>query len=303
VFKQAAHIDFMIIGAQKCGTTSLHMYLRDHPKIFMPLQKETEFFSYKDNFERGRELYLNNYFSGAEDKICGEASPHYMYFTSVPEKIFSMFPNIKLIAILRNPVERCYSHYSMLARQGFEKRSFSEAIKELSKIKIDFPVERKTESPLKENNFYLAFGLYGNILKHYLKFFTKEKILLLFTEELESEPKKVLKNVFEFLHVKSSYVPRNIEKKYHVGGEKRFPWLEEILLERRIVRQVIRLLTITENNYNAFKFWLRQSNIIPVQKKEINRKERDYLRSFYLEDVRLLEDNFSVKVPWEDFRI
>lgn len=120
---QINKVDFLVIGAQKSGTTSIFNYLSSHPSIFMPQCKEVCFFT--RDFERGVDWYFSNYFPSAPaSSIKGEASPHYMYFKNVPERIASLFPDIKLIAVLRNPITRAYSHYQMTVRRNLEKRSF-----------------------------------------------------------------------------------------------------------------------------------------------------------------------------------
>ena len=128
-------IDFLVIGAARSGTTSLAAYLRSHPSIYLPLEKETCFFSDNDRYNKGVDWYLQSYFHcrKSENKIIGEATPAYMLFKYIPERIFSTTPNTKLIAILRNPIYRAYSHYRFAKRLGIESRDFNEAIKDLIK--------------------------------------------------------------------------------------------------------------------------------------------------------------------------
>ncbi len=111
--------DFFIIGAPKCGTTALHSYLRDHPRIFMPERKEIHFFCEDLNFPRrssvrDRDEYLGLFAAATDDMLIGEGSASYLYSDVAVAKILTANPNAKLIAILRNPVEMAYSFHSQL---------------------------------------------------------------------------------------------------------------------------------------------------------------------------------------------
>src|SRR6266487_1947701 len=112
-------LDFIIIGAQKAGTTSLYHYLREHPGIYMPPEKEAPFFTSKGSFLRDWEQFAADYFGAASvEQRWGKATPAYMADPRVAARIHSLMPRVLLIALLRNPVERAYSHYMMSVRRG-----------------------------------------------------------------------------------------------------------------------------------------------------------------------------------------
>jgi len=130
--------DFIIIGVQRGGTTSLYKYMTKHPKIIPALKKEIHFFDNK--FGKGLSWYESQFMQNpffcllkrkrkSEDTITGEASPYYIYHPHVPKRISKILPNVKLIAILRNPIERAFSHYNHEVRLGAEKLSFEDALK------------------------------------------------------------------------------------------------------------------------------------------------------------------------------
>ena len=132
----------------------------------MPPEKEVEFFQDNQKFIRGKEWYYNEYFSLAPPTaVKGEASTYYMMFTCVPERIHQLYPDIKLFALLRNPIERAYSHYRMAVRRGFENRSFEQSVSE----SIDMATRADRE--IDHNREYLMFGEYGRIIKNYLRSF------------------------------------------------------------------------------------------------------------------------------------
>jgi len=206
--------NFIIIGAQRCGTTSLYNYLIKHNKIFSASQKELHFFDLK--FDKGEEWYqkqfgrkrfLGKIFSKNQQNefVTGEASPYYIFHPLTPYRISKMLPKIKLIAILRNPIDRAYSHYYFEKKLGIEKLSFEEVIKEESKR-----LYGETEK-IKNNKFYnsfnhqnysyLARGKYYDQLKIWYKLFAKEQILIICSEDFYENPNLVTNNALKFLNL------------------------------------------------------------------------------------------------------
>lgn len=219
--------DFIIIGESKCGTTSLYNYLIQHTAINPALSKEINFFNwshdkplnwYRAHFPTKLKKNLTkNVFK--KPFLTGEATPLYLFNSLVPKRIFKIIPNVKIIIILRNPIDRAYSHYHDLGiRLGKEKRTFDDAIR--SEIKI---LEQKNYVVTDyDGNFserlyqYVARGIYLAHLRIWMKTFSKKQFLILKTEELEENASKILNNVFEFLSL-PSYVKINFEKKHNVS--------------------------------------------------------------------------------------
>ena len=127
-------LDFCGIGAPRCGTTSLHDILIQHPNIFLPSVKEVHFFNNPQNYSKGLGWYEQFFKRDNKYKIYGEITPSYIYHPNVPERIHTTFgKDIKLIINLRNPVSRAFSHYKINKRKGFEKATFIEAVKRSEK--------------------------------------------------------------------------------------------------------------------------------------------------------------------------
>lgn len=215
-------LDFIVIGSPKAGTTTLYEWMREHPDLYMPDGKELPFFS-EDYYTKGLHWYLESHFNGANTKkLWGKATPQYMNGIGevMPEKIakriHDTIPEAKLIAVLRNPVERAYSHYKMIVRRGHEKRSFEEAIAELTS-KEGIADSRKHQT---ETNSYIYSGEYGRILSYYYKYFSKGQILILFDGELRNNRTNAIKKVFNFLGVDDSFVPKSIKTDFHKGSSK-----------------------------------------------------------------------------------
>jgi len=128
----AKSLDFIIIGAQKAATTSLYKYLNAHPAIFMPPDKEVPFFTRPDLYQKGLAWYLQTHFANASpDQLWGKATPQYMCDPQAPARIYHALPEVKLIASLRHPIKRSFSHYKMAVHRGVEQRTFDEAISDL----------------------------------------------------------------------------------------------------------------------------------------------------------------------------
>ena len=122
------HPDFLVIGAQKAGTTSLFSLLSKHPNTYLPPGKEVRFFSSDLLYAKGAEWYFRENFRAAKPTdVTGEVSPQYMCHDKVPGRIKELLPNIKFIVILRHPLKRAFSHYQMSVRRGQENRDFVEA--------------------------------------------------------------------------------------------------------------------------------------------------------------------------------
>lgn len=217
--------NFFILGAAKCGTTSLNAYLRQHPEIFMSRKKETNFFS--DGFQGfGSVVNPNRYFelfsSVKDEKIIGEASHSYMTSPSTAATLRLLFPEAKFVVILRNPADRAYSLYNHLRRYGHEPlASFEKALE----LEVSRSSSQRFIKSCKENiyNFkYFSSGLYAEQINRYLQLFDKEQFLFLKLDDLNNNPENTLKSIFRFLDVDDSFeVSAKIKNKG--GVTARFP--------------------------------------------------------------------------------
>ena len=212
--------DFLILGAQKAGTTALYAYLRRHPQITGPSWKEVSFFD--RHYARGEAWYRGNFPNTLRARgLVGEASPSYLFHPLAPERVAGLVPEAKLIVLVRNPVDRAFSHYQHEVAFGREPLSFEEAL-----AAVDDRLRGEEERMLGDpayfshawwNYTYRARGRYAEQLERWLAVFPREQLLIVPSDDLLLEPGRAHARVLEFLgadpHRLDSY-PRVFERQY-----------------------------------------------------------------------------------------
>lgn len=197
--------NFIIIGVQKGGTTSLFRYLTQHPNVMPGYKKEVKFFD--GNYQRGLDWYRFNFPLTTQmidpQAQTGEASPSYVFHPLVAQRIKEALPNIKLVLLLRDPVARAYSHYQGNYRKGSEILSFQEAIeheeRRLAGERVNI-IDNQKYPMFKYLTFsYLARGIYIEQVKNWFESFSHEQLLVLKSEDFFNNPPLVLTRVFTFL--------------------------------------------------------------------------------------------------------
>ena len=198
---------FLIIGAQRSGSTSLHRYLSMHPCILPPLRKEVHYFDFQ--FEKGPRWYLAH-FPGAHGRpgagrraVSFESSPYYMVHPLAPKRIEAFNPDMKLIAIVRDPIDRALSHYHHERRRGIETLSFEDAIalepERLSGAERLLEQTPHCYSYCHHHFSYLDRGRYAHYLEPWLDHFPRKNLLVLKSEDLFEDANSVADRVFDFL--------------------------------------------------------------------------------------------------------
>ncbi|MGB7519477.1 MAG: sulfotransferase domain-containing protein [Spirulinaceae cyanobacterium] len=201
--------NFLIIGAMKAGTTSLYNYLEQHPQIYMSSLKEPNFFSYKGNKQQPittKEEYCSLFTQVRDEIAIGEASTTYLSSRQAPNKIYQMIPQVKLIAILRDPAERAYSQYLMHYRS-------KNLVLEEKEILNGF-----TQSIAEKRPGLVGGGRYYNCLKRYLNVFDPNQLKICFFEDLKTQPTSLLQELFAFLQVENDFIVTQSSKAYNSGG-------------------------------------------------------------------------------------
>lgn len=204
--------EFLIVGAQKAGTTSLYNCLKQHPQVSAAHKKEIHYFS--QYYDKGFDWYLDHFPERPPGILSGEASPFYLFHPHSANRIASQLPSVKIIIILRNPVERAISHYHQQARRHHEKLSMIDAFKaEAARIQKPWQrlLEGKQQSGVKiQQCSYLKRGEYLEQLQRYEQHFPASQILLLESEAFFDNPAPVLKKLFAFLGIDTSFMPADL---------------------------------------------------------------------------------------------
>jgi lipopolysaccharide transport system ATP-binding protein len=222
---------FIIIGAQRAGTTSLYDYLSRHPDVAVAVtpgdvwwSKEVHFFDYR--FWRGLDWYRSCFPLASSrsiarrkgrDLVAGEATPTYLLHPAVPERVAATLPDVRLIAILRDPIERAYSHYQLMVRTRREKLSFEDAL-DAEEGRIAGEVERMLADPrYKSGAFrdhtYITRSLYADQVERWFEHFPREQLLVLGAEEFLTQPAETYERVLSFIGLRpwrpQEFAPRN----------------------------------------------------------------------------------------------
>ncbi len=229
--------DFLIIGAMKAGTTSLYHNIVKHPKIVPALWKEIYFFD--SRYSKGLDWYRVHFSLrsqkrlGGLSRITGEASPSYLYHPHAARRVHEHLPDVRLIVLLRNPVERAYSHYHHEIRRGGETRSFEEAIEqEEASLSGELDKIMKDEHYYSRNYMrrsYLNRGIYIDQLKTWMNYFDREQFLILKSGDFYKDPPSILRRVYGFLDL-PDWQPDDLRK----YGSRGYPKIAESTRERLV---------------------------------------------------------------------
>lgn len=208
--------DFIIIGAQKSGTTSLETYISEHPQVIKALKKEVHFWGW--HFQRGIDWYLAHFPQILPNSgyITGEATPNYLEqlasFDHGIERIYQTFPHLKLLVVLRNPIDRAFSQYNHWSSFHWEKRSFIEVVdQELALLEKMPDIPQGNQEYWSNTVGYLGRGVYIEFLKKWLEFFPREQFLILGAESFYQQTSATLEIVWQFLNL-PSYQLTNYKK-------------------------------------------------------------------------------------------
>ena len=209
---------FIILGVQRGGTTSLYDYLTQHPRIAHAKRKEVHYFDL--NYAEGTSWYEKQFPWSVRLRskmITGEASPYYIFHPYVRDRVAKVVPDAKFIVLLRDPVDRAYSHYQHCVRRGWETLSFADAIRE-EPVRLAGEVEKLAADDYTSYNHqhfsYVTRGVYVDQITHWYERFDPSQFLILRSEDLFTDPATVTNSVFEFLGLDplglETYAHRNL---------------------------------------------------------------------------------------------
>ena len=222
--KHERRVDFVICGTQRGGTTALFRSLQEHPDICWPIRKEVHFFDSERNFRAKKPRYseYQSFFNPQSfHKVLGETTPAYMYWYDAPKRIWQYNPNMKLIMILRNPIDRAYSHWN-LTRHRDPDVSFWDAIRnERERCRSALPLQHRFFS-------YVDRGFYVEQLRRLWTYFDERQMLIVRNEDLRSRPQDVIDKICRFLGIQA--FP---EAKPPIAREPRYPYQGQMSTRER----------------------------------------------------------------------
>ena len=284
--------NFLIIGAAKAGTTSLYRYLEQHPDVFMSELKEPRFFALENDpldyhgpndpsahcEYKTLEAYTTLFSGVAHETAIGEASTLYLYHPDAAGRIRHYVPDMKLIAVLRHPVEQAYSNFVFLRRDGREP---SEDFREAVGLE-EHRVKQLRWGPLWH---YTGRGFYGEQLERYFALFDRSQIRVILYENLRRDPVAVCQEIFGFLGITQDFTP-DVSVDWNVSGIPRSRQLHRFLLEPKRLRTALGRL-LPEASKRRISFWLQQQNLAPAP--ALDPALRRELCEVFRDDVTRLE--------------
>ncbi len=300
--------EILILGAPKCGTSSLYEYLKEHPQIFLPLRKELHFFSRHtiskyingpgDNINLQKicfsfEDYTSFFEAADENKIIAEVSTSYFFKADeYLDEIKTALPSLrKIIIVLRNPVKRMYSNYMHQVRIEKELLSFSEAL--------------EAEDERKKNMWgtfwwYKTQSYYFQSLQTLAEAFGKNKLLIVTQEEMDANTPSLLKKIFTFLEVDNTFVPANLSIRYNKGGKYKknalLTWLMKPSAFRKIIGFIIPKIFMKKLKRIRDSYIEKKT----VSVKKISNEMVESYNDFFTDDIRKIKQEFNINLA-EDF--
>ncbi|MFA6204148.1 MAG: sulfotransferase domain-containing protein [Gallionella sp.] len=258
------HLDFLILGAQKSGTTSLHDWLIQHADIRLPALKETHFFSHQSRFEKGMDWYLAQFpVDFRKCTLTGEIDPEYLYIESAVEKIKQLTDANKFIVVLRHPLQRAYSHYLMTVRRGFEDLPFDRAIEaekeRLSQFDNAFAIDHQS---------YISRSLYSKQISRYFSVFPEGEFLFIKFDDLIDKERgsEVYQRICEFIGTAHDLSQVDRSKSSNQASSPRWEWIKNLIYrkgQRSLLRKVVRGFISDDAKLKLFMFIdrLNQKNL------------------------------------------
>ncbi len=266
--------NFLVIGAEKSGTTWLKHVLNEHPDIFVPPIKEVHFFDKDENFEKGIKWY-SSFFAENREKCCGEITPGYLANSSISaQRIRKMFPEVKIIAILRNPVDRAISNYNMLFAAGIESRLIDEVL--------------RPGDPLVDK------GKYKEKLKPFFENFPRDSILIHNYDDLSLNPSGIIASIEEFLGLTPHKSYHNIGKRIFKGRKVRYQWINHLISLLKPLYRLVGLRGKFKTVKKKIFKWNTREGGGPNDHQKLEGSQYRKLLNYFEEDIAFLEDLWEI---------
>ncbi len=285
--------NFIVLGAPKCGTTSLHLYLSEHPEIFMTEQKEIHFFLSDDahwgTWNRGLEWYSSLFKAGKSYPMRGEASPGYVIegqTEDAAKKISEVLPEVKLIYLIRDPIRRTKSHFLESYFLGYLPKG----------ICLDDIISNRGINDRPHDFYYKDFvytSLYNRQLRLLLKHHDLNNIFIATQEQLQTQPQRILTEIFNFLGIDSAFIPMSLNTRLNVSSEKQ----KRVIDPLRFLSNSSLYRKLSAHVPDGFKDAYRKviSKVVDVNKlTELSIENEEHLQSLFRTDIQEFEFKTSM---------
>ncbi len=277
--------DFFIVGAPRAGTTSLHRYLDQISDVFM-CPKGSGFFS---EFATGRVKTIQEYkklFEKAfENQLIGDATPMYLSDPTTPKKIHESNPYAKIIILLRDPIERSFSHYLSFIRNGYEKESFSKQLQRYFEIKS----QQGTF-----HDYVIMPSFYYDSISRYFEIFGEKQVKIWLYEEFSNDVEKIVKEIMNFLDIDSE-LPKNVGKKYNEYAQLPNN-IQKSIIQNQLISGMAKKF-LPKSTRLTFCNMLNKNNLKPVlQESEIKK-----LHKIFVEDAEKIQKLLKRNLNWNNF--
>lgn len=272
--------DFIIIGSMKCATSSLHEQLALQPGIFMSELKEPNFFSNDEQYAKGMAWYLSLFKTAKADAICGESSTHYSKLPTYPQtidRLYQHLPEVKLIYVMRHPIDRLISHY------------IHEWTQRIISVEINQAIAQHPE--------LIEYSRYSLQLQPYFSTFDQEQVLPVFFERLLSNPQEELERICRFIGYQGSPNWQTELEAQNVSSERiRQSPIRDFFVEASLLKE-IRQNVIPK----SWRTWIR--SLWAMKKKpEIEPQKLEYLKAIFDQDLAVLGSWLGIELSCENFK-
>ena len=285
--------NFFVVGAVKCGTTSIWAHLRQHPQVFVPAVKEPHFFAdcvapvpkavahqhCPGDVERYQRLY-----QGAEKYAAiGDLSPSYLWDEDAPAKIHKVSPQAKIVIMLRDPVDRAFSHYLLKVQEGAERRPFLKAVQE------DYALKQKGWWI---SNLYVELGLYTAQVRRYMEIFGEDQVKVFLFDDLNRNPEDLFSRLCQFIGIDPALVEKSelekVHNPYKVPRSRVFFGVASFLGPK--IRHMLLPASLRWRLYNS-------SLLFDMKKPRQTDESKRFLQGLYEPEMTRLEQLMDRKLP------
>lgn len=292
--------NFLVIGAPKSGTTSLYHYLKQHPNIYLPDQKELHYFSFpelglasagpgdaavRDGLCQTWEQYATHYLDARNHSAIGDISPSYLYYSSSATKIREKLGMVKIIVIIRNPVDKAYSQYMHMVREDLEGLSFQDAIAaESGRLKQDWGDIWR----------YMESSLYADRLKEFIDVFGEENVKIILFDDFTKHTLAVLADLFKYIGVDPK-VEISTNEKFNRTGTPKNPFISNMMRKQGWLKALVKKVLPSGLRFRL-RNWIINANT--GDKPELSPELRLSLLKYFREDIVKVERLIGKSTGW-----